>query len=120
MRDGVEVRDMKESGHGLKRRASQAFSCRHRKTGLYGRRFGSDSNQATLEYKYTLVMVMQSYYYSKVTWILESVRNHPLWGTATFKTVAKLGQKESRGRLQQLIEITKRLVKSCPIHGEGE
>jgi len=44
MRDGVEVSGLKESGHGLKRRASQAFSCTYKKTVQYGWRFGSDSN----------------------------------------------------------------------------
>jgi len=99
MRDGVEVSGLKESGHGLKRRASQAFSCTYKKTVQYGRRFGSDSNQATLKYKYTLVMVMQSYYYSKMTRILERVRNHSLWRTATFNTVAKRCQKNPGVRL---------------------
>jgi hypothetical protein len=117
MRKGVEVSGLKESGHDLNRLANQAFSCRYRKTVQYGRPFGSDSNQATLEYKYTLVMVMQSYYYSKVTRILERVRNHPLWGTATFKTVAKLFQKNPGVRLQ-LIEITIRLVKVVRFTGK--
>ena len=65
-------------------------------------------------------MVMQSYYYSKMTRILERVRNHPLWGTAKFKTMAELRQKNPGVRLQQLIEITASLVKSCVIHREGE
>jgi len=82
MRDGVEVSSLKETGHGLKRRVSQAFSCRYNKTGQYGRRFGSDWNQAPLDYKYTVVMVMQLYYYRNVKRILERLQNHPVWGTA--------------------------------------